>query len=50
MNTSDPAIISAVIDEFSERPPLKQRSAYHRLDIIDKCFSERTVENIISAL
>ncbi|XP_026422344.1 probable 3-hydroxyisobutyryl-CoA hydrolase 2 isoform X2 [Papaver somniferum] len=50
MNTSDPAIISAVIDEFSEQPPLKQRSAYHRLDIINKCFSERTVENIISAL
>ncbi|KAI3996684.1 hypothetical protein MKX01_012921 [Papaver californicum] len=50
VNTSDPAIISAVIDEFSEQPPLKERSAYDRLDIIDRCFSQRTVENVISAL
>ncbi|RZC86932.1 hypothetical protein C5167_030290 [Papaver somniferum] len=50
VNTSDPLVISAVIDEFSEQPPLKERSAYHRLDIIDKCFSRKTIENVISAL
>ncbi|MCL7021591.1 hypothetical protein MKW94_013658 [Papaver nudicaule] len=50
VNTSDPVIISAVIDEFSEQPPLKERSAYRRLDIIDRCFSQRTVEYVVSAL
>ncbi|KAI3892096.1 hypothetical protein MKX03_025262 [Papaver bracteatum] len=50
VQTTDSTIISAVIDEFSEHPPLKERSAYHRQDIIDRCFSQRTVENIISAL
>ncbi|MCL7031296.1 hypothetical protein MKW94_014131 [Papaver nudicaule] len=48
--TTDLATISAVIDEFSEKPTLKERSAYHRQDIIDRCFSQMTVENIISAL
>ncbi|KAI3927223.1 hypothetical protein MKW92_017288 [Papaver armeniacum] len=50
VHTTDPANISAVIDEFSEIPPLKVRSAFYKLDIIDKCFSQNTVENIISAL
>ncbi|MCL7023568.1 hypothetical protein MKW94_015102 [Papaver nudicaule] len=50
VNTSDLATISAVIDEFSEKPPLKERSAYRRLDIIDRCFSRKTVEDVISAL
>ncbi|RZC47973.1 hypothetical protein C5167_040922 [Papaver somniferum] len=51
VNTSDPAIISAVIDECSEQPPLKERTAYYRLlDIIDRCFSRKTIENVISAL
>ncbi|KAI3876633.1 hypothetical protein MKX03_027655, partial [Papaver bracteatum] len=50
VHTTDPANISAVIDEFSEIPPLKVRSAFYKLDIIDKCFSQKTVENIISAL
>ncbi|MCL7024069.1 hypothetical protein MKW94_004147, partial [Papaver nudicaule] len=50
VNTSDRAIIAAVIDEFSEQPPLKERSAYRRMDIINRCFSQRTVEYVISAL
>ncbi|KAI3837886.1 hypothetical protein MKW92_000130 [Papaver armeniacum] len=50
LNTGDPVVISAVIDQFSEQPPLKQNSAYHRQDIIYRCFSQRTVENVISAL
>ncbi|OVA01282.1 Crotonase superfamily [Macleaya cordata] len=50
VNTADPAIISAIIDEFSQQPHLREGCAYHRLDIIDKCFSRRTVEEILSAL
>ncbi|KAF8412812.1 hypothetical protein HHK36_000783 [Tetracentron sinense] len=50
VNTSDPAVVSAIIDEFSQQPHLKDKSTYHRLDIIDKCFSSRTVEEILSAL
>ncbi|KAI3851660.1 hypothetical protein MKX03_022305 [Papaver bracteatum] len=49
-NSADQAIVSAIIDEFSEKPTLKEKSAYHRLDIIDRCFSRRTVEEILSAL
>ncbi|KAI3918329.1 hypothetical protein MKX01_041649 [Papaver californicum] len=49
-NSADQAIVSAIIDEFSEKPTLKEKSAYHRLDIINRCFSRRTVEEILSAL
>ncbi|ESR58758.1 hypothetical protein CICLE_v10020614mg [Citrus x clementina] len=50
VNSSDPAVISAVIDKFSLEPYLKDHSAYHWMDVIDKCFSRRTVEEILSAL
>ncbi|KAL7233882.1 hypothetical protein ACSBR1_017483 [Camellia fascicularis] len=50
VNSSDPDIISATIHEFSQKPRLKEKSAYNRLDIINKCFSRRTVEEIIFAL
>ncbi|PIN15880.1 Enoyl-CoA hydratase [Handroanthus impetiginosus] len=49
-NSSDPSVISSVIREFSEIPNLKKNSAYHRLNIINKCFSRRTIEDIIVAL
>ncbi|KAL7126002.1 hypothetical protein ABFS83_14G155300 [Erythranthe nasuta] len=49
-DSSVPAVISSIIDEFSEIPGLKRNSAYHRLNIINKCFSRRTVEEIIAAL
>ncbi|XP_038897276.1 3-hydroxyisobutyryl-CoA hydrolase 1-like isoform X2 [Benincasa hispida] len=49
-DTSQPSIISSIIDEFSQRPILKEQSVYHRLDVIDKCFSRRTVEDILAAL
>ncbi|RZC74130.1 hypothetical protein C5167_049611 [Papaver somniferum] len=49
-NSADQAIVSAIIDEFSEKPTLKEKSAYQRLGIIDRCFSRRTVEEILSAL
>ncbi|XP_009400737.2 probable 3-hydroxyisobutyryl-CoA hydrolase 3 isoform X1 [Musa acuminata AAA Group] len=50
VETSDPFVICASIDQFSQMVPLKASSAYNRLDIIDKCFSKETVEEIISAL
>ncbi|PIA32742.1 hypothetical protein AQUCO_04400146v1 [Aquilegia coerulea] len=50
VNTSDPVVISAIIDKFSQRSHLKGKSAFHRLDIIDRCFARRTVEDILSAL
>jgi 3-hydroxyisobutyryl-CoA hydrolase len=30
IDSSDPAIISAIIDEYSQKPYLKDQSAYHR--------------------
>ncbi|XP_031392611.1 3-hydroxyisobutyryl-CoA hydrolase 1 [Punica granatum] len=48
--STDPAFISATIQEHSELPKLKEHSAYKRLDVIDRCFSRRTVEEIVSAL
>nr|XP_009400738.1 PREDICTED: probable 3-hydroxyisobutyryl-CoA hydrolase 3 isoform X2 [Musa acuminata subsp. malaccensis] len=50
VETSDPFVICASIDQFSQMVPLKASSAYNRLDIIDKCFSKETVQEIISAL
>ncbi|XP_024177376.1 3-hydroxyisobutyryl-CoA hydrolase 1, partial [Rosa chinensis] len=43
--------ISAVINEYSVQPALKETgSACHKMDVIEKCFSNRTVEEILSAL
>lgn len=50
VDSSDPAIISEIIAKHSQQPYLKDKSAYHRLDIVDRCFSRRTIEEIISAL
>ncbi|KAH6767568.1 beta-hydroxyisobutyryl-CoA hydrolase 1 [Perilla frutescens var. hirtella] len=49
-DSSDPVVISTTIGDFSHAPNLKKNSAYHRLDVINKCFSRRTVEEIIAAL
>ncbi|CAH8353550.1 unnamed protein product [Eruca vesicaria subsp. sativa] len=49
-DSSDPTFTSTILDAYSQNPHLKQQSAYHRLDVIDTCFSERTVEEIIAAL
>lgn len=48
--SSDPAIIANTINNFSILPNLKNKSAYKRLNVINSCFSRRTVEDIISAL
>ncbi|XP_070680682.1 3-hydroxyisobutyryl-CoA hydrolase 1 isoform X2 [Malus domestica] len=50
VDSSDFAIIQAVVDKYSHSPALKKKSAYYRMDVIDKCFSRRTVEEIVSAL
>ncbi|XP_010521554.1 PREDICTED: probable 3-hydroxyisobutyryl-CoA hydrolase 3 [Tarenaya hassleriana] len=47
---SDAASISKIIDTYTQQPHLKESSAYHRMDVIDKCFSKNTVEEIIFAL
>ncbi|EOY03197.1 hypothetical protein SCA6_017407 [Theobroma cacao] len=50
VDSSDPVIISSIIDQYCEQPSLKEQSVYKRLDVIDRCFSQKTVEEIISAL
>ncbi|KAG5626800.1 hypothetical protein H5410_012018 [Solanum commersonii] len=50
VSTSDPDAISAIISCFSDIPKLKEGSPYHKMKIIDRCFSRRTIEEIISTL
>nr|QWJ73354.1 3-hydroxyisobutyryl-CoA hydrolase 1-1 [Isatis tinctoria] len=50
VDSSDPTFVSTILDAYAQYPNLKQQSAYHRLDVIDRCFSRRTVEEIMSAL
>ncbi|XP_020884708.1 probable 3-hydroxyisobutyryl-CoA hydrolase 3 [Arabidopsis lyrata subsp. lyrata] len=50
VGTSDPSFVSTILDAYTQHPHLKQNSLYHRLDVIDRCFSKRTMEEIISAL
>ncbi|KAJ8573452.1 hypothetical protein K7X08_009963 [Anisodus acutangulus] len=50
VNTSDPDVISAIISRFSHIPKLKEGSPYHKMKIINCCFSRRTIEEIISSL
>ncbi|XP_040930704.1 3-hydroxyisobutyryl-CoA hydrolase 1 isoform X2 [Gossypium hirsutum] len=49
-DSSDPVIISSIIDQYCEKSSLKEQTVYNRLDVIDRCFSQRTVEEILSAL
>ncbi|KAJ8430431.1 hypothetical protein Cgig2_025858 [Carnegiea gigantea] len=49
-NLNDSDDILQIIDKYSEHPVVKDNSAYRRLHIIDKCFSCRTVEEILSSL
>ncbi|XP_034705164.1 3-hydroxyisobutyryl-CoA hydrolase 1-like [Vitis riparia] len=48
--SSDASTISRVINGFSSKISLKKESAYRRLETINKCFSRRTVEEILSIL
>ncbi|XP_076942840.1 3-hydroxyisobutyryl-CoA hydrolase 1-like [Bidens hawaiensis] len=50
-NMDDTNIVNNIIDGFSNKnPKLKENSQYFRLKTINRCFSRRTVEEIISAL
>ncbi|GMH22339.1 hypothetical protein Nepgr_024182 [Nepenthes gracilis] len=49
-DVTDLVNISAIIEKFADHPQVKETSAYFRLDIIDRCFSHETVEEIVSAL
>ncbi|KMT17368.1 hypothetical protein BVRB_2g038240 [Beta vulgaris subsp. vulgaris] len=50
VNIDDPLDICKIIDKYVEVPILKEKSAYRELHIVDKCFSCRTVEDILSSL
>ncbi|XP_020881302.1 3-hydroxyisobutyryl-CoA hydrolase 1 isoform X1 [Arabidopsis lyrata subsp. lyrata] len=50
VGSNDPTFASTILNAYTQHPRLKPQSAYHRLDVIDRCFSRRTVEEIISAL
>ncbi|CAL4980208.1 unnamed protein product [Urochloa decumbens] len=50
VDTSNPFVVCGIIDQFTEQPSLKENSSLNRLEIINKCFSKRTVEEIMSAL
>ncbi|KAL8235621.1 hypothetical protein R6Q59_016702 [Mikania micrantha] len=50
-NSGDPKVICSIINQFSNKTPkLKEKSQFFRLKTIDRCFSRKTVEDIISAL
>ncbi|KMZ66219.1 hypothetical protein ZOSMA_2G02290 [Zostera marina] len=49
-DSSDDHTISTIINSFSHMIPLKQNSAYNMMDVINKCFSKATVEEIIVSL
>ncbi|GMH21625.1 hypothetical protein Nepgr_023467 [Nepenthes gracilis] len=50
INCYDFSNISLIIENHADQPKLKEKSSYHRLDVINRCFSHRTVEEILSAL
>nr|XP_004307250.2 PREDICTED: 3-hydroxyisobutyryl-CoA hydrolase 1-like [Fragaria vesca subsp. vesca] len=46
-----PFYISAIINDYSIRPAVNRKgSAIHKMDVIQKCFSKGSVEEILSAL
>ncbi|XP_043691457.1 3-hydroxyisobutyryl-CoA hydrolase 1-like isoform X1 [Telopea speciosissima] len=50
INSRDPTVVFKVINNFIEEPSIKSTSAFRSMDIINKCFSRKTVEEILSAL
>ncbi|KAL1339230.1 hypothetical protein AAHE18_U020100 [Arachis hypogaea] len=47
VESNDATAVSAIIDKYSEQPSLKEDSVYHRMDAINRCFSRKTVEEIL---
>ncbi|RYR58167.1 hypothetical protein Ahy_A05g023840 [Arachis hypogaea] len=50
ITSSNVSTVSALIETFTEKPTVKQDSPFKRLEIINKCFSKGTVEDIIQSL
>ncbi|GAV69926.1 ECH_C domain-containing protein [Cephalotus follicularis] len=50
VNTSDKYMISHIIDRFQYKPQSRKKSPLKRMEVINKCFSRDTVEDILSAL
>ncbi|KAJ6925102.1 hypothetical protein NC652_018140 [Populus alba x Populus x berolinensis] len=50
VTSSDTDKISKIISKFEHKPNVKQVGVYSRLEIINKCFSRKTVEEILSSL
>ncbi|KAL0288133.1 UNVERIFIED_CONTAM: putative 3-hydroxyisobutyryl-CoA hydrolase 3, partial [Sesamum radiatum] len=47
---NDVSTIASTLEKFAHKPNLKEDSVWTRLDIINKCFSKKTVEDILSSL
>ncbi|XP_020247791.1 3-hydroxyisobutyryl-CoA hydrolase 1-like [Asparagus officinalis] len=50
LDSFDSFTVCRIIDQFSEHVLVRESSAYNRLDVIDRCFSKTTVEEILSAV
>ncbi|XP_025697553.1 3-hydroxyisobutyryl-CoA hydrolase 1 isoform X3 [Arachis hypogaea] len=50
ITSSNVSTVSALIETFTEKPTVKKDSPFKRLEIINKCFSKGTVEDIIQSL
>ncbi|KAI5345098.1 PREDICTED: 3-hydroxyisobutyryl-CoA hydrolase [Prunus dulcis] len=48
--TDDPSVIEASLDKYVEFVYPDETSVLHRIELVDKCFSHDTVEEIIDAL
>ncbi|XP_050282274.1 3-hydroxyisobutyryl-CoA hydrolase-like protein 1, mitochondrial isoform X1 [Quercus robur] len=50
LDTDDPSVIETSLEKYSDLVYLDNISVLHRIEILDKCFSHDTVEEIIDAL
>ncbi|KAK7364202.1 hypothetical protein VNO80_12698 [Phaseolus coccineus] len=50
LSSPNVSTISALIKTFAEKPNVKEDSPFRRLEVINKCFSKETVEEIIESL
>ncbi|KAI6680379.1 hypothetical protein NL676_034260 [Syzygium grande] len=50
LTTDDPSVIETSLSQYGDLVYPDRRSIIHKIDVIDKCFSHDTVEEIIHAL
>ncbi|WVZ13704.1 hypothetical protein V8G54_011270 [Vigna mungo] len=50
LSSPNVSTISALIETFTEKSNVKEDSPFRRLEVINKCFSKETVEEIIESL